>query len=68
MTDKMTDKNQYEKIIMFLNEKEFITNALVRKQLGLNEVTAKRLLRKMVDDGVIVPIGEKKARKYILKK
>ena len=71
MTDKMTDeklKTEYKRIIEFLDRNEFITNMIARGLLELTDITAKRLLKKMVEDGILVAVGEKKSRKYILSK
>lgn len=71
MTDKMTDKKsktEYKRIIEFLDRNEFITNMIARELLELTDITAKRLLKKMVEDGILVAVGEKKSRKYIMSK
>jgi len=71
LTDKMTDeklKTEYKRIIEFLDRNEFITNMIARGLLELTDITAKRLLKKMVEDGILVAVGEKKSRKYILSK
>jgi Fic family protein len=41
---------------------------MTRELLELTDITAKRLLKKMVEDGILVAIGEKKSRKYVLSK
>ena len=63
----MAEKNSYERIIEFLNENEFITNAIVRQLLGLTKITTKRLLKKMVEENLLIALGERKARKYALR-
>ena len=70
MTDKMTDKNsgREKQIIEFLSKKEFITNKTACDLLDVSDATAKRLLKGMTDKGLVDSIGERKSRKYILKK
>lgn len=51
-----------------MDKNEFITNMMVRELLELADISAKRLLKKMVEDGILVAVGEKKSRKYILSK
>ena len=38
-----------------------------RELLGLADSTVKRLLKEMVDDGILMVEGERKARRYLLK-
>ena len=65
MTDKMTDKEM--KIIQYLQTSEFVTNSIVCEITGVAEATAKRLLKKMTDNGLLGAVGEKRTRKYTLK-
>ena len=53
--------------IEYLSKNEFITNKMVCDLLDISEATTKRLLKKMTDKGLLNAIGERKARKYILK-
>ena len=73
-TDKNTDKSikipikmRKEKIIEYLNEHAQITNKEVRELLGVTDSTAKKLLASMVDENLLVAVGEKKSRKYLIK-
>ena len=70
MTDKttdMTDKNSREKMVIeYLNKNEFITNKTVCELLSISDVTAKRLLKSMVENGLIIAEGERKTRRYRL--
>lgn len=38
-----------------------------RELLGLADSTVKRLLKEMVDDGILTVDGERKSRRYLLK-
>lgn len=38
-----------------------------RELLGLADSTVKRILKEMVDDGILSVEGERKARRYLLK-
>lgn len=65
------DKNPIkysDKILEYLQDNDYITNTIVRESIGVAESTAKRLLKNMADDGCIIAVGDKKARKYILNK
>lgn len=70
MTDKMTDKNssREKQIMEYLSKNEFITNKIVCNLCEVSDATSKRLLKEMTDKGLLDAVGERKARKYILKK
>ena len=69
-TDKMTDKNsnREKQIIGYLLKNEFISNKAACDLLGVSDTTAKRLLKRMTDKRLLAAIGERKTRKYTLKK
>jgi predicted HTH transcriptional regulator len=70
---KSTDKkvpitqNQKEKIISMAGKVESIRNADVTQALQVGESRAKTLLRELVSDGKLVPIGDNKSRVYRLR-
>jgi hypothetical protein len=41
---------------------------IAQELLELTDIIAKRLLKKMVEDGILVAVDEKNFRKYILSK
>jgi hypothetical protein len=45
-----------------------IENKMTRELLSIPESAAKHLLTKMVSAGKLFPVGEKRWRKYVLKK
>ncbi|MBQ3515146.1 MAG: DeoR family transcriptional regulator [Lachnospiraceae bacterium] len=59
------DRN--ERIVQYLKEHGSISNMEARELLGLADSTVKRLLKEMVDSGVLTVEGEHKARRYLLK-
>lgn len=66
--DKKPIKVDRKEIIFnYVLEKGHITNKEARELLGLADSTTKRLLKKMVDEGILVVEGERKARKYLLR-
>jgi Fic family protein len=57
-----------ERVIFALSDAAFgfrIRNATYRTAAGLNEVTASRDLKLLVDSGLFIPTGEKRGRIYI---
>jgi len=64
---KIPIKMRREKIIEYLNEHSQITNKEVRELLGVTDSTAKKLLASMVDENLLVAVGEKKNRKFLIK-
>ncbi|MCM1540720.1 MAG: winged helix-turn-helix transcriptional regulator, partial [Blautia sp.] len=67
--DKKAIKADRKKaIIKFISENDFITNKKARELLELADSTTKRILKEMVEEGTLTVEGERKARKYFLKK
>ncbi len=69
-TDKMpinTDKRE-EIILDYLRENGSISNKNACELIGLKDSTVKKIFSKMVNKGLITPIGERKSRKYVLAK
>lgn len=54
-------------IIKFVETNGFIGNKEAREILGLADSTSKRILKEMVDKGILVADGEKKNRRYYIK-
>lgn len=72
-TDKKADKelkkaDRKDKIIEYLQLQGTINNKKARELLGLADSTTKRILKEMVDEGTLVVEGERRARKYLLKR
>lgn len=66
--DKKPIKADRERMILeYIHEKGSISNKEARQLLGLAESTTKRLLKQMVDKGIINNSGDKKARTYSVK-
>ena len=57
-----------EKIVEYVKEHGTISNKEARGLLGLADSTTKRLLKEMVEKNILTVEGERKARKYLLKK
>lgn len=57
-----------EKIVVYVKEHGTISNKEARELLGLADSTTKRLLKEMVEENILTVEGERKARKYLLKK
>ena len=55
-----------EIIVKYVLENGFITNKEARELLGLADSTTKRVLKEMVDEGILIVEGERKARKYLV--
>ena len=67
-TDKRpikTDKRE-ELILNFIRENGSISNKEACEITGLKDATIKRTFRKMVENGIIVPAGERKSRRYVM--
>jgi len=48
-----------------INQKGYVTTVDVRDGLGIEHKTAQRELSKLVSNGVVLPVGNTRARKYI---
>lgn len=59
--------NRKEVIIEYVQENGFISNKEARELLGLADSTTKRILKEMVEEGLLIVQGERKTRKYLLK-
>lgn len=66
--NKSTEEKSVLQILDYLRSNHFITNKKAREILYISESTVKRLLKKMVDENLIVALGELGQRKYQLKK
>lgn len=65
VTDKMTDKPSKENdVLHYMETNEFVTNKVVCELLNISDVTAKRLLKSMVEKGLLKAEGERKQRIY----
>ena len=60
-----TDKRE-ELILNFIRENGSISNKEACEITGLKDATIKRTFRKMVENGIIVPAGERKSRRYVM--
>ena len=59
--------DRQEMIVQYVKEHGSISNMEARELLGLADSTVKRLLKEMVDDGILTVEGERKVRRYLLK-
>ena len=57
-----------EIIIKYIFENGSITNKEARNLLGLADSTTKRILKEIVDEKILVVMGERKSRKYLLRR
>ena len=66
LIDKMTVKElQRLKILeVYFEENNYIDNSKAQKILNVSNSTARRFLNKLVKNGILEAIGEKKGRKY----
>ena len=66
MTDILTDKElQRLKILeQYFEKNNYIENSEAKKILNVSDSTARRFLNKLVKNGILEAIGEKKGRKY----
>ncbi len=62
-TEKSTEKDERAVLALFDTE-AFITRAILEEKLGIKPATATRLLRRMVDDGLLKTEGKAKNIKY----
>lgn len=77
ISTKSSDKNEkviYEnlsarelQIIEYLYKNDFITNNIARDITGLAVSTTRKLLSELVKKEILIPSGERKARRYMLK-
>lgn len=58
--------NRENLIIEYITENGYITNSQAREILELAESTTKRVLKDMVDKGLLKVEGERKGTKYLL--
>jgi predicted HTH transcriptional regulator len=72
MVDKMVGKlkkeDRYVVIINYLKTHEYITTTTIMDLLDVSNTTAKRVAREMSDQSLLIPQGDRKARKYYLTK
>ena len=54
-------------MLEYLEEHDSISNSEAREILNLAESTTKRVLADMVNKNLLSAVGERKARKYIIK-
>lgn len=58
---------RYDMVVEYLKKHKFITNKEARELLCLAESTVKRILKEMVETGLLEIQGERKQRRYSLK-
>lgn len=61
---KPIKSDRQDVIIAYVTQHGLITNKEAREILGLAESTTKRLLKELVEKGILRVDGEKKQRKY----
>lgn len=64
--DKITLSINERKALEYLQNNPRLTNRLVQELCGIKETASKNLLRKLAGKELIIPIGEKRAREYVL--
>lgn len=64
--DKITLSSNGRKVLEYLQSNPMLTNKLVQELCGIKETASKNLLRKLVGRELIIPIGEKRTREYVL--
>lgn len=66
---KKADKNieRQRAIIQYVKEAGSISNKEAREIIGLAESTTKRILKEMVQDGMLSESGQRKTKRYFLK-
>ena len=64
---KPINNRRYELIVQYVKKNGSISNKEARKLLSLADSTAKRILKDMVEQGLLVVEGERKTRRYLLK-
>lgn len=62
---KLIKDERRAKILDYIVRNNSITNQEAKIILGLAESTTKRLLKEMVDEGVLRSEGERKGRRYL---
>lgn len=62
---EILDDNE-SRICVFIKENESVTTSQVCELLGLKSSRAREILAKMAANGLIVPVGENRNRRYIL--
>ncbi len=62
-TEKSTERDE-QAVLALLDTEAFITRAILEEKLGIKPATATRLLRRMVDDGLIKTEGKARNIKY----
>lgn len=65
--DKFILTDNEKKVLEYLKEHDSISNSEARDILNLAESTTKRILADMVNKNLLSAIGERKARKYVIK-
>ncbi len=63
--DKKAERQQA--IIQYIKAEGSVSNKEAREILGLAESTTKRILREMVQDGMLSENGERKTKRYFIK-
>jgi ATP-dependent DNA helicase RecG len=64
VNDKMDDNADCKKILAYLAEKDEISTATAAKVIDRSHSTARRVLLKLVEGGVVVPVGSNRNKKY----
>ncbi len=62
-TEKSTGRDE-QAVLALLDTEAFITRAILEEKLGIKPATATRLLRRMVDDGLLKTEGKARNIKY----
>lgn len=63
----LNTKNDEEKIVEYIKEKGTITRKIAENILGFSKTHTNRILEELVNNKIIIKIGNNKSTKYILK-
>lgn len=53
-------------ILAYIHENGSISNKEACELTGFKDATIKKTFKRMVENGVIIPVGERKSRRYVL--
>lgn len=59
-------EGELDQIVLDLAEDQPVTNSLVRERTGLDRHEALSLLQRLVDEGELVQVGERRGTRYLL--
>ena len=67
LDDKLNENEDYKRILSYISTNGAINTAQTAQTIGRSHSTARRILLRLVDENILIPVGANKNKTYRLK-